>query len=153
MVNRFYVPVTAMPNLSSTAASLRIPRVEDFEDAIGEPLGVGAVGWGGEVEIELVLVGVADELPVVGERAAVVVAEVVEHHDPRLADDRGPLEQLDEVRRRESEGYSSVAAERLSVPDRHGRRWSASRDCNRANRAGSIVPITPETSFGSVEWR
>jgi hypothetical protein len=39
---------------------------------------VGSIRRGGEVEVEVVFLGVADELPVVGEAVAVAVAEVLE---------------------------------------------------------------------------
>jgi hypothetical protein len=47
-----------------------------------------------EVEVEVLLLGVADEVPQVGERAQVMNAQFVEDNAPRRADARWVLEQL-----------------------------------------------------------
>jgi hypothetical protein len=51
----------------------------------------------GKIEVEAALLRVADELPVVGEAAAVAVAEVLENDLARPAEAGRHLEQLDEV--------------------------------------------------------
>jgi hypothetical protein len=69
---------------------------------------------GGEIEIEVVRLGVADELPVIGEAAVVAVAEVLEDDLARLAEARRHLEQFDEVL------GGQAAGERFTG---HGKGW------------------------------
>ena len=53
----------------------------------------------GEVELQPVLLGVADERPVRGETPAVAVAELVEDDAAHLADAGRHLEEFDEILR------------------------------------------------------
>jgi len=50
----------------------------------------------GEVDVEMLLFGVADELPVVGEGAMVAVAEVLEHDLAGFAEAVLPIEKFEE---------------------------------------------------------
>jgi hypothetical protein len=53
--------------------------------------------WTFEVQVEALLLGETDELPVVGEAAAVAVTEVLEDDLTRPAEARWHLEQFHEV--------------------------------------------------------
>ena len=55
------------------------------------------LGRRGQVEVQVVVLGEMDELPVVGEAAAVAVAEVLEDDLARFAEARWHLEQLHEI--------------------------------------------------------
>jgi hypothetical protein len=77
------------PLWSGSAASSSPQRVE-VSAAYGRRF--GALQRTGEVEVEVQLLGEADELPRIGERALVTVAEVVEDDAPGLADAGRPFQ-------------------------------------------------------------
>ena len=58
----------------------------------------------GEIEFEMLLPGVADELPVIGEGAAVAVAEVLEDHLAGIAEAGWHFEECDEGGRPQGSG-------------------------------------------------
>ena len=51
----------------------------------------------GEIEVEPLLLGEADELPVIGEHAMIAVAEMLEDHLAGLAETGRHLEEIDQV--------------------------------------------------------
>ena len=56
----------------------------------------------GEVEVEPLLLGVADEVPVRVETPAVAVAELVQNDPAQLADTGGHFQEFNEILRREA---------------------------------------------------
>src|SRR5262249_28996004 len=74
-----------------------VGAIEEFAQAPERRFWIRPAGSGGEIEAELLGLGVADELPVIGKRAAVAVAEVLQDDGPRRAEAGGHLEQLDQL--------------------------------------------------------
>jgi hypothetical protein len=60
----------------------------------------GALRQSEQVEVEFLLLGEADEVPLIGERTLVVPCQLLEHQPPSLADTERLLEQIDERLRR-----------------------------------------------------
>lgn len=95
--------------------------------------------WGrGEVELELLLAGEADKLPVIGEPPAVDVAQLVEHGPAVVLNAGGHLEQLDQFLGRQA------ARKGLEHQPRHGR-TGADPQIERGQFEESIRP-PPSTS-------
>ena len=92
--NRILVPFFLSLFLASLASWRFILVVLVSDSRAGR-----AFGRRREVEVEVLLLGKADEFPVVGEGAAVAIAEMLENDFPRFANARWHLEQFDEILR------------------------------------------------------
>jgi hypothetical protein len=77
---------------------LCVRLVEDLEHAFDRMLGIRPLRSRREVQIQLLVLGVTDELPVVDEVTTVSVAEVIEHEAARDTDASRHFEQLDSQR-------------------------------------------------------